>query len=179
MYFPILTALLAATAFAVPTDLAPRTINTCFENTTNYCLGRQADISEANVAIATACNKISWCIQGNTTHGRTTVTGKATGSQYLATLNVGNDCAGLSSWTPEGCAGLFHTFINTPCQSTYPVSEPKFQRKCATSLRSDGLVGLTKFSGIRACAVRWELCLVQLRWLNLSTCLSDYRRKIL
>lgn len=47
---------------------------------------------------------------------------------YTATLKLGDQCAGVDSWTMDTCVGLFIEFIDQSCKKQYPAEG--FQCKC-------------------------------------------------
>lgn len=115
MQFFTAVALFAGVALATPTGLEART-NTCFDVRTPVCLGASnsnigtIDKATAIGAIQQACNKRPTCDIG-TQYGA--VQGKIPG--WTATLTVGNQCAGVTSWSLEACTALFLDNIDAKC----------------------------------------------------------------
>lgn len=125
---PLSLLALAGTAIANPISspanpLVARDPATCFTNNV-LCKGRQITIAEAETAIGNACAKITSCTPGGSP---VTVTGTVPG--YTATLIIGNQCAGVTTWSQAACKALFDDLINTPCQAIWGNAD-KYQCKC-------------------------------------------------
>ena len=120
-----LTGTVLATPISSPANaLVARDPATCFTNAPT-CKGRQITIAEAEEAIGKACAKISTCTPGN--NPANPVTGTVPG--YTATLIIGPQCAGVTTWSQAACKALFDDLVNAPCQAIWGNAD-KYQCEC-------------------------------------------------
>jgi hypothetical protein len=75
MYLSALLTILIFGANVIALALTSRRQNGCFSLDKGVCLGRQADASNATLAIINACGQVTDCIPGQTDHGRGRVKG--------------------------------------------------------------------------------------------------------
>jgi len=90
MYFSILFNIVAVGAHVLGLAFTPRQHNGCFDVNKGACVGRQADVKNATIAITNACNKVTSCTPGEIGHGRSRVVGKYPISPTLRSMRVEN-----------------------------------------------------------------------------------------
>ncbi|KAF1961569.1 hypothetical protein CC80DRAFT_589111 [Byssothecium circinans] len=125
-FITFLISSVGALAVAVTRD------NICFDPKKGVCMGYNADAVNATLAIKDACAKVPRCTPGGIAD-RPRVTGKVKGFPYTATLGVGNQCGGVTSWSVDACVGLFNQFVDDRCELQYPAGADKYQLGYETS----------------------------------------------
>ncbi|CAI6337289.1 unnamed protein product [Periconia digitata] len=114
-FFTATVSLLATAGVALASPLEVRT-NTCFDGRAPICLGATnpsigtVNKAQAITTIQQACAKQPTCVPGTTYNP---VTGKMPG--YTATLIMGNQCGGVTSWSQEACLALFLDNVDAKC----------------------------------------------------------------